>query len=149
MIKAIALDLEGTLISNAISQIPRLGLYVFLERCHLLVERVVIYTTVKEEKFRAIAELLVDEKLAPAWFSNIEYVNLGGKTKDLDSIEGAVSSEVLLVDDCHHYVHPTQESQWVEIKQFEAPYSELDTELNNVLNILKNITSRKSALENT
>jgi hypothetical protein len=29
----IALDLEGTLISNAVSQFPRPGLYSFLEYC--------------------------------------------------------------------------------------------------------------------
>jgi hypothetical protein len=32
-IKVIALDLEGTLISNARRQIPRPGLYQFLEAC--------------------------------------------------------------------------------------------------------------------
>ena len=45
-IKTIALDLEGTLISNAMSQIPRPGLFSFLEECRRLVERVVMFTTV-------------------------------------------------------------------------------------------------------
>jgi hypothetical protein len=35
-IKVLALDLEGTLISNAMSQIPRPGLYDFLEKVNNL-----------------------------------------------------------------------------------------------------------------
>ncbi|WP_239510823.1 hypothetical protein [Stenotrophomonas maltophilia] len=35
----LAIDLEGTLISNAISQIPKPGLYRFLEDVNLLFDR--------------------------------------------------------------------------------------------------------------
>lgn len=70
----IALDLEGTLISNAVSQIPRPGLWQFLEGCRSLAVRVVIFTAVSEDRFRAIAERLVEDGLAPPWFSGIEYV---------------------------------------------------------------------------
>jgi len=55
----LALDLEGTLISNAVSQIPRPGLYQFLEVAHELFEHLVIYTTVPEAAFRRISRLLV------------------------------------------------------------------------------------------
>lgn len=85
----LALDLEGTLISNATSQIPRPGLNDFLIRCHEIFPRIVMYTTVSEARFRPIAELLVDEDQAPGWFAQIEYVWWKGTTKDLARIRGA------------------------------------------------------------
>jgi hypothetical protein len=54
----LAMDLEGTLISNAVSQIPRPGLYQFLESAKCLFDELVIFTTVPEPKFRQIADLL-------------------------------------------------------------------------------------------
>jgi predicted HAD superfamily phosphohydrolase YqeG len=57
----IALDLEGTLISNAVSQFPRPGLFAFLEYCYQNFVRLVIFTAVNEVRFRSIAKT-VDEK---------------------------------------------------------------------------------------
>nr|WP_313955409.1 NIF family HAD-type phosphatase [Stenotrophomonas rhizophila] len=54
----LALDLEGTLISNAISQIPRPGLRRFLEEVRSEFERLVLFTTVPKDRVRAIATLL-------------------------------------------------------------------------------------------
>ena len=42
----LALDLEGTLISNAVSQIPRSGLYEFLEYAQGQFDELVMFTTV-------------------------------------------------------------------------------------------------------
>ena len=42
MVKGIALDLEGTLISNAMSQISRSGLFEVMEVCKVLCERTAI-----------------------------------------------------------------------------------------------------------
>ena len=53
--KVIALDLERTLISNAVSQFPRHGLFDFLENCRSISERIVIFTTVEDILFRSIA----------------------------------------------------------------------------------------------
>ena len=64
----IALDLEGTLISNAVSQFPRPGLYSFLEYCHQNFHRVVIFTAVNELKFRQIAKTLIQQNKAPNFF---------------------------------------------------------------------------------
>src|SRR4051812_40492716 len=118
MFTTLALDLEGTLISNAMSQIPRPGLRAFLERCGLLFARVVIYTAVAEPRFRAIAALLVSEGNAPAWFAGIEYVKWDYTTKDLALIPGIAPGEALLVDDLPEYVHPGQEAQWVAVESF-------------------------------
>ena len=57
-IRVIALDLEGTLISNAHSQIPRPVLYRFLDTCHALVGRVVMCTTVSELRKLAFATMM-------------------------------------------------------------------------------------------
>lgn len=134
MIKVIALDLEGTLISNAVSQFPRPGLYEFLNQCKALCPRVVIFTTVREEVFRKVAKLLVLEGNAPDWFERIEYIDWSGKTKNLNYIPGVVPGEVLLVDDMSLYVHEGQEESWVEVEKYENPYPDTDSELGNVLN---------------
>lgn len=122
----LALDLEGTLISNAMSQIPRPGLHAFLERCAALFPRMVMFTTVKEDKFRQIARLLVEEGMAPAWYADIEYVHWHGDTKNLEFVPDAAVSDIILVDDFEIYVHPGQEAQWMQIAYFDYPYSEDD-----------------------
>lgn len=138
MIKIIALDLEGTLISNAVSQVPRPGLHRFLDRCKAITDRVVMYTTVREDLFRDIANLLADEGVAPDWFRTIEYVRWEGKTKDLSLIPANTEiANSVLVDDYKPYVHPGQEEQWIPIKQFGHPYSKDDSELEVVLGQLK------------
>lgn len=133
----IALDLEGTLISNAMSQIPRPWLGEFLEACKSICPRVVIFTTVNEPLFRNIARVLVEENVVPHWFCEIEYVNWVGPTKNLEFISSSNPKEVVLVDDFHIYIHPGQESSWIEIKQFEYPYQESELELQRVFEVLK------------
>jgi hypothetical protein len=131
-VKVIALDLEGTLISNAMSQIARPWLHEFLESCRSLCDRIVIFTTVEENVFRKIAALLVDEKLAPLWFKDAEYIQWAGETKDLSFIKHVDISQVVLVDDFSGYIHPDQRSRWIEVKQFCHPYGP-DEELKIVL----------------
>jgi len=133
MITTLALDLEGTLISNAMSQIPRPGLHEFLIRCREMFGRVVIYTAIAEPRFRTIAALLANEKAVPAWFADIEYVHWNGETKDLGRIQGVAPADALLVDDLREYVHAGQEAQWVPAPPFVAPYPETDSGLNTVL----------------
>lgn len=135
--KVLALDLEGTLISNAMSQIPRPGLFEFLARCALLFPRLVMFTTVNEDKFRYIARLLVEEGKTPAWFADIEYVNWQGETKNLECIPDAIVEESILVDDFEIYVHPGQAAQWMQIEFFDYPYSEDDRGLFKMLEKLE------------
>jgi hypothetical protein len=133
----LALDLEGTLISNAMSQIARPGLHAFLERCRELFPRTVMFTTVKEPRFRDIARLLVSDGLAPTWFADIEYVHWQGATKNLAFIPGGDLATIVLVDDFEQYVHPGQEPQWLQIEEFAHPYSDTDTGLAAVLEKLE------------
>lgn len=117
----LALDLEGTLISNAISQIPRPGLKTFLEDMRAEFDQLVMFTTVPEERVRSISKLLVDEGCAPTWFSELRCISWSGKTKDLQFVSRVIGS-ALLLDDHGPYVHPGQNHLWVEIPLFESPY---------------------------
>lgn len=135
--KVLALDLEGTLISNAVSQIPRPGLFDFLEDCRRLFPRIVIFTAVNEVRFRSIANFLVSEGYAPNWFTSIEFVAWSGNTKNLCFIEGALPEEILLVDDYEKYVHPGQERQWIKAPDFDYSNSDDDLGLREILRLLR------------
>lgn len=136
-IDVLALDLEGTLISNAVSQIPRPGLHAFLTACAEHFPRVVMFTAVREEKFREIARLLVEEGVAPGWFLGIEYIQWNGPTKDLSFIANADPARCRLVDDIASYVHPEQQDQWIRIQTYDHPYPDDDAELARVLDVLR------------
>lgn len=117
----LALDLEGTLISNAISQIPRPGLYKFLLDVQSQFNQLVMFTTVPEDRFRTIAELLGREGSAPTWFAGLNYVQWRGQTKDL-RLAAPCLGQALLLDDHRPYVHPGQEHLWIQIPLFASPY---------------------------
>jgi len=78
------------------------------------------------------------ENKAPEWFPEIEYINWEGKTKDLYFIPDAKIEEIILIDDCKDYVYKGQEKHWIEIKQFESPYSDDDNELLYVIDKISN-----------
>lgn len=124
----LAMDLEGTLISNAVSQIPRPGLFAFLETMRAEFSQLVLFTTVPESRVREICSLLVAEGVAPRWFGQLPYVSWHGPTKDLRFVTSHVG-KALLLDDHAPYVHPGQESWWVEIPLFGSPYADDDTGL--------------------
>ncbi|MEG3191608.1 NIF family HAD-type phosphatase [Lysobacter sp. D1-1-M9] len=143
----LALDLEGTLISNAVSQIPRPGLFQFLVACRELFPRIVMFTTVREPQFRCIADGLVQERAAPPWFAHLEYIVWTGATKDLRVISALQWPFVALVDDCQAYVHPGQEGHWVPIEQFCSPYRDSDIELSATLKRLESHLARWGTLK--
>ncbi|WDP89305.1 MAG: hypothetical protein HUN04_06010 [Desulfobacter sp.] len=129
----IALDLEGTLITDEKSRIPRPGLYDFLEACRDL-GRVVQYTMVDEETVREIARELVDSGHAPEWYADIEWVDwfsVDTDHKDLNLIPGASVKNAVLVDDHMGFVAPGQEHRWIKVDFFDPSIS--DRELNLAL----------------
>lgn len=128
----VALDLEGTLISNAMSQIPRHGLFRFLELCERHVHRVVLYTAVRRELAIDIVQRLAREGDAPSWLASIEYVEWSGSKKDLRFVD---AESVLLVDDQRGYILASQEDRWIAIQEFEPPYT-IDHELQRVWRII-------------
>jgi hypothetical protein len=135
-VKALALDLEGTLISNAISQIARPGLHDFLEFCHSNFPRVVVYTGVREERFRRVAHQLIVEGQAPRWFGHVPHVYWDGDYKDLRTVPGAALHETVIVDDMEECIHPDQKRQWIPVRPYEQPYSETDSELERLKRVL-------------
>ena len=137
-IKVIALDLEGTLISNAMSQFSRPELHQFLEFCRNQFERIVIFTAVSEERTRLIIRTLAENGDVPVWFSDsLEYVTWSGQYKDLKFVEGANVQEVLLLDDQEAYIHPEQKEQWLPVKEYQSPYAEDDDELKQLSELIK------------
>lgn len=137
-LEVLALDLEGTLVSNAVSQIARPGLHEFLEFCRRAVPRLVLYTSVPERRVREVAGNLVAEGSAPAWFENIECVQWNGRVKDLTVIRGTTVERTLLIDDYEGCVIEDQRRQWLPIDSYSAPYSTDDTELQRVRRVLEN-----------
>jgi hypothetical protein len=128
----VALDLEGTLLSNAISAFPRPGLFDFLEFCGRYFQKTVIYTSVPRDKASAILQLLVSEGSAPAWGATVEIFTCErGEMKDLQRVCPRVD-EVLLADDQEGYVLPEQRCQWVPVQEFLPPFTQEDDELERV-----------------
>lgn len=76
----LCLDLEGTLISNAVSQIPRPGLYSFLESVSRICD-LALYTSVSPERLQSIQDVLIREKAVPPWFINLPSFHPKGTTK--------------------------------------------------------------------
>ena len=135
--KTLALDLEGTLISNAMSQFPRPGLYEFLSEVERLFARVVLFTAVSTPRARAILELLVDEGEAPEWARTMQIIDWHGEKKDLRFVEPEAPERCLLVDDIEAYVLDGQHSQWIPIEEFGHPYPSDDRELERTLELLR------------
>ena len=138
-ITVIALDLEGTLISNAVSQIPRPGLFSFLEYCQKNFDRIVIFTTVKEKYFRNIATTLIEQNEVPSWFSKLEHIKWSGEYKNLSFVKDVNTNQVVLIDDREEYIHPHQKNQWLCIPGYDFPYSKSDCELEKVIEKLSKI----------
>lgn len=136
-IKAIALDLEGTLITNAVSILPRPGLYDFLEFCRQTFEMVTVFTAVTRSRVEAIIRLLVEEGSVPGWTAEIPIVDWEGRLKDLCFIEGFEPREILIVDDQAGYIVPEQTSQWIPIREYSMLYPEDDGELLRIRQVIE------------
>ncbi len=132
----LALDLEGTLISNAVSQIPRPGLMEFLNYASSTFNRIVMFTSVPQKVVAEITSLLVLEGRAPEWSHHLPYIEWDGPTKDLRFVSAELG-EALLLDDHGAYVHPGQHFLWIEAPLFAAPYSDGDEGLQLVIQRLE------------
>jgi len=126
-VKVLALDLERTLIDDALSGRPRPGLRNFLTFCGERFGRVAIYTTVEEADAReALADLDRDGQLPPGLHDRLEFVGWSGEYKDLAFVPDATLDEVVLVDDDAGWVRPDQRGQWIPIAAWDGgPDAEL------------------------
>lgn len=136
-VTTLVLDLEGTLISNAISCFPRPGLLQFLDFCHERFSRIVMYTGVPDEKFRQVARQLAREGEVSPWFPHTWHVHLEGGYKDLGAIEGVTPASALILDDMEERIHPEQKDRWIKIEPFAPPYPEDDCELQRMTKVLE------------
>src|SRR5258708_4578131 len=121
-IRVLALELERTLISDALHREARPGLREFLLFCCQHFERIVLFTSVNKKNALAALEQCAEQGEVPQEFlDKLEYLEWEGKYKDLNFIPNAVMSEVLLVDDDGGWVRPEQQEQWIEIAEYD-PY---------------------------
>lgn len=129
-IQLLALDLEATLIDDAMNANPRPGLYRFLSFCHESFPRVSLLTTVEEEPAREVLEGLAESRDAPSSLvERMGYISWHGEFKDLRNFPDVSVSEILFVDDDRGWVHPEQLDQWIEI---DAWHGGADEELERV-----------------
>ena len=133
----IALDLEGTLISNAVSQFPRPGLRGFLDFCAERFDRVCIYTAVRDEVTVPIIKTMFDEENAPSWILQSELIQWDRTVKDLTNIPNSEIMDCLIVDDNPDYIVDSQVSQWIQIEKYSSPYSKTDRELERVQSVIE------------
>lgn len=129
----VALDLEGVLVSSAVSCFARPGLHAFFEALRDLEMHVVLFTSVPEARVRSVLRLLADEHTVPGWAAGLACVRWAGPHKDLrfvlDAVPGAVLARVLLVDDTPEVVRPGQELHWIGISPYTPPFDPNDGEL--------------------
>jgi hypothetical protein len=134
-LRVLALDLERTLIDNALSARPRPGLLGFLAFCQERFERVVLFTSVEEADAREVLEGLARGGHVPLRFlARLEYVAWCGEYKDLGFVPGAARDEVLLVDDDAGWVRPDQRDRWISVAAWDGGP---DTELLRVRAVLE------------
>jgi NLI interacting factor-like phosphatase len=119
-IRVLALDLERTLISDALRADPRPGLFDFLAFCNRRFERVTLFTCVEEADAREILDALAHAGHVPQDFlERLEYVEWAGEHKDLNLVPDAVPNEVLLVDDEPGWIRPDQRGRWIAIAPWD------------------------------
>lgn len=139
----LCLDLEGTLISNAVSQIPRPGLHSFLEEVRALCD-LVIYTSVSAPRVDAIRELLVQEEFAPSWFKDLQVIYPSGTLKPKIACGRDMA---FLLDDQPGVIVPGEEEWWIQIREYLPPYSKEDKALSNALTLIRQATQTKEGFE--
>lgn len=133
--RVLALDLERTLISDALTAEPRPGLFDFLTFCLDHFERVVLFTCVERGDAVDVLTRLAHAGHSPtAFLGRLEYVEWDGEHKDLHFIPGAIPEEVLLVDDDPGWVRPDQQDRWVSIAAWDGGD---DTELLRTRSVLE------------
>jgi hypothetical protein len=144
-VKTLVLDIEGTLVSNAVSIFPRHELYKFLEFVKTKFDRIVVMTCLEERKFREVAHVLCVEGSAPKWFENLEWINWSKfyfvdqpqLYKNLKFINEDIS-DIYIIDDMERYIDPDQKSQWIPIESFSRPYRR-DKEFKRLMKVIETI----------
>lgn len=140
-LRVLALDLERTLIDDALSGRPRPGLHAFLTFCLEQFERVALFTCVEEADAREVLEALARSGHVPEdCLQRLEFVAWHGDHKDLRFIAGVRPDEVLLLDDDAGWVHPDQRTRWLAVAGW---FGDEDTELERLQRMLADLARRR------
>jgi len=119
-VTVLALDLEGTLVSTAVSGFARPGLARFLTWAQSR-SRECSSRGVPGARARAVAVALVELGEAPGWYRDIEIVEAAGSVKDLLRLVPSLD-EALLVEDRQASSAPGQAHRLVRVPGWEYPY---------------------------
>jgi hypothetical protein len=144
-VRVLALDLERTLISDAMNREPRPGLSSFLTWCAEHFQRIVLFTSVNRSTAQAVmTELHQHGEIPTAFLNKLEYLDWEGKYKDLTFIPNAEVKDILFIDDDPGWIAPGQESQHIAIAEYD-PYlvKGKDKELERVRQILARIKGKE------
>lgn len=125
----LALGLEGTLVSNAVSQIPRPGLRAFLDGVRERFGRVVVFSSTTEAKFRHMARGLAAEGAVPEWFVATEFVAWDGPVMSRRWVPGAAPGRFFLLEADEDHVPADERDGWINIPEYAWPYGDDDNAL--------------------
>lgn len=119
-LKILALDIEGTLVTNRGKWYPRPHLHEFLEFCFHRVERVCFFTLLSKASAKNVIEWLVEAGHAPkVALERFEYVECKRNYKDLECLNHSDLNEVMLIDDNAPNVKPGQEERCILVPGYE------------------------------
>jgi hypothetical protein len=147
MIEVLAVDLEGTLISNVVSRFPRPRLFEFFEFCQRSSFKTVLFTAVDSQFARSVMMQLERLVSIPVGMGMIPIVDWQKKTgdvhnpKNLQYVQKMFPStklhNIYLIDDCEFFVALGQQLQWIQIEHYGTPYSQDDTELLRIMELIR------------
>ena len=127
------LDLEGTLITSAVSIIPRPGLYDFLEYCNNKFDEIVVMTAISLDRFKEVKNTLLNFQEVPQWFEYVQYINYSdkpesnyGEYKDLQCVPNWKEKEIIIIDDMESYIRPEQKDRWIPITTYDGRENDLE-----------------------
>lgn len=137
MTSLVCLDLEGTIISNAVSQIPRPGLYDFLHQVSAIAD-LILYTSVSPERTEAIKQLIVSEGSAPESFLGVASIHPVATVKPRQLVPDISRyRDVVLVDDQRAVIADDELDWWIPVAEYQPPYPDDDHELEHVLSRIR------------
>lgn len=122
ILRAIALDVEGTLVDNGYEMTPRPGLFPFLEFLLEHFHRIFVYTTLTEEQTKEVFTHLEEQGHIPGVFlDRYEYILWGRRSEDFfkDLRRCRVPLERnRIVDDSEAVIPEDQIHRWIPIDEF-------------------------------
>jgi len=145
-VRAITLDIEGTLIDNFYEKNRRPGLYDFIEFCMEYFNRIFIYTTLNEEESRIVLEYLAEHAYIPEVFlDRYEYILWGRRGddfyKDLRRCRIPLERNAI-VDDSETVIPEDQLNRWIRVPEYNEA-----SRFDRGLFVARNTIMRKFGME--